>query len=173
MARIHFRLSAADLTRAIKELGDRKKWYQAKCDEVALRLAQIGAHLARIKIAEYDAIDTGKLISSVTAPQQIRPGVYRITCFADNGKGHNYAIDVEYGTGIIGHDRPHPEADDSLYARGTHIIQRKDGEIGWFYPKDNKRHWTQGQPSRPFWHDTAEELPQYIQAAIKQTFGWD
>lgn len=171
--KIRFRLSVNDVNRAIQELGARRKWYQEKCDEAAKKLAEIGVFLARMKIAEYDAIDTSTLISSVSKPQQIRPGVYRFTCFADNGKGHNYAIDVEYGTGIRGYDSPHPEADTSLYAKGPTIHENKKGEIGWFYPTDDGEwRWTQGQAARPFWHDMQEELPQYIRGVIKMTFGW-
>lgn len=171
--KIRFRLCASDINRAIQELGARRKWYQEKCDELAKRLADIGVFLARMKIAEYDAIDSHTLISSVNRPEQVRPGVYRFTCFADNGNGENYAICVEYGTGITGADNPHPEADRSMYARGKTIHQNKDGEPGWYFPLDDGTwRWTTGYPARPFWHDMQQELPQYIRAAINQTFGW-
>lgn len=58
-----------------------------------------------------------------------------------------YAMYVEYGTGIVGSENPHPhpwEYDINAY-----------GEDGWIYKGDDgKLHWTAGQPSRPFMYNT-------------------
>lgn len=172
--RIVFGLSTDSVKRAIDELKAYKKWTQGKCDELALELAKRGTFLIRMKIAEYDAIDTGALISAVSYPEQVEPGVYRISLRVDNGIGDNYALFVEYGTGPIGAISPHPDAgeDGWNYDVGPKIFDTKDGRRGWIYPDRNGEfHFTEGQPARPFWHDAAEELPLYIYDAVKKVFG--
>lgn len=172
--RIKFGLSTASVQRAMNELKDHKRWTQEKCDELALELAKRGTFLIRMKIAEYDAIDTGALISAVSYPERIGPGKYRITLRVDNGIGDNYALFVEYGTGVVGAGSRHPEAGDMgwQYAVGDKIFTTRDGKTGWIYPTKNGTYrFTEGQPSRPFWHDAAQELPLYINDAVKKVFG--
>lgn len=171
---IKFDLSTTSVLRAIDELKAYKKWVQEKCDELALELAKRGTFLIRMKIAEFDAIDTGELISAVSYPEQIAPGKYRITLRVDNGQGDNYALFVEYGTGVVGASSPHPEAGEKgwSYAVGSKIFTTKDGRVGWIYPTDEGGfRFTEGQVSRPFWHEAAEELPQFIYEATKKVFG--
>ena len=171
--RIKFGLSTASVQRAIRELKAYQKWTQEKCDELALELAKRGTFLIRMKIAEYDAIDTGAMISAVTYPERIGPGKYRISLRVDNGRGDNYALFVEYGTGVVGAGSPHPEAGDEgwRYAVGEKIFTTKDGRVGWIYPKNGTYYFTEGQEARPFWHDSVEELPLYIKEAAKKVFG--
>lgn len=171
--RIVFGLSTASVYRAISELKAYKKWTQEKCDELALELAKRGTFLIRMKIAEYDAIDTGAMISAMSYPEQIEQGKYRITLRVDNGRGDNYAVYVEYGTGAPGAGHSHPEAGQEgwKYGIGEHIFQTKDGRTGWVYPDGGSYRFTEGQPSRPFWHEAAQELPQYIYETAKKVFG--
>ena len=169
--RIVFGLSTASVYRAISELKAYKKWTQEKCDELALELAKRGTFLIRMKIAKSDAIDTGAMISAVSYPEQIEQGKYRITLRVDNGRGDNYAVYVEYGTGLEGFREKHPEASPGDYGIGDHIFNTKDGRVGWIFPKNGEFYFTEGQPSRPFWHDAAQELPQYIYETAKKVFG--
>lgn len=172
--RIKFSLSTASVRSAMDELRAYKKWTQEKCDELALELAKRGTFLIRMKIAEYDAIDTGALISAVSYPEQIGPGRYRISLRVDNGVGDNYALFVEYGTGVVGASSPHPEAGEAgwNYASGETIFTTKDGRVGWIYPKgDGTFRFTEGQKARPYWHDAAKELPLYINDAVRKVFG--
>lgn len=171
--RIKFGLSTASVARAISELKAHKKWTQEKCDQLALELARRGTYLIRMKIAQYDAIDTGALISAVSYPERIGPGKYRIALRVDNGIGDNYAVFVEYGTGVVGAASPHPKAGEMgwQYAVGEQIFTTRDGKVGWIYPKEGIYRFTEGQPARPFWHEAAEELPLYINDAVKKVFG--
>lgn len=172
--RIKFGLSTRSVQRAMDELKAYKKWTQEKCDELAFELAKRGTFLIRMKIAEYDAIDTGAMIEAVSFPERIGPGQYRISLRVDNGRGDNYALFVEYGTGRPGANSPHPEAGDAgwQYAIGEKIFTTKDGRVGWIYPtKDGSYRFTEGQPARPFWHDAAKELPNYIYEVTKKVFG--
>jgi hypothetical protein len=78
--------------------------------------------------------------------------------------GSEYAIYVEYGTGLMGENNPHPKPDGWQYNIGETI--RENG--GWWYPttaddpnphkkvfNGNLYAWTiAGQPSRPFMYRT-------------------
>lgn len=172
--RIKFGLSTASVQRAMSELRAYKKWTQQKCDELALELAKRGTFLIRMKIAQYDAIDTGAMISAVSYPERIGPGRYRITLRVPNANGDNYALFVEYGTGVVGAGSQHPEAGKMgwQYAVGETIFTTKDGRTGWVYPtKTGSFRFTEGQEARPFWYEAAQELPLYINDAVKKVFG--
>lgn len=77
----------------------------------------------------------------------------------------DYAMFIEYGTGVVGESSPHPWA--SKY--GWEYDVNEHGESGWWYPtskEDNNptkyfsessgiwKAWTRGQASRPFMYDT-------------------
>lgn len=66
--------------------------------------------------------------------------------------GQEYAVYVEYGTGIVGKEnKQHPTAgeDGWIYDVKNHKYK------GWIYKgSDSKTHWTAGQPSRPFMYNT-------------------
>lgn len=64
--------------------------------------------------------------------------------------GTDYAIYVEYGTGIVGEHFPHKQPKiDWTYDVNGHDIK------GWYYKDDNGIwHRTYGQKSRPFIYDT-------------------
>lgn len=78
--------------------------------------------------------------------------------------GSDYAVYVEYGTGIVGSANPHPSPSIAwAYDVNGH------GESGWWYPttsadpnpykstKDGQLYgWTKGQASRPFMYKTWE-----------------
>ena len=172
--RIKFGLSTASVRKAMDELKAYKKWTQEKCDELALELAKQGVYLVRMKIAKHRAIDTGALISAVSVPERIAPGMYRLTLRVDNRDGENYALFVEYGTGTKGEGKQHPEKEKMGwdYNVGETIFTTQDGRTGWYFPKDDGTYrFTQGQPSRPFWYETAQELPRYIEVAVRKVFG--
>lgn len=63
------------------------------------------------------------------------------------GFGAEYAMYVEFGTGVVGSENPHPHAWE--YDINEH------GADGWTYiGKDGKRHWTAGQRSHPVMYNT-------------------
>lgn len=106
-------------------------------------------------IRKYHIINTGRLLDSISViPTQTG---FIISC------GVEYAMFVEYGTGIVGAENPHPSPDiDWIYDSNYH------GEAGWWYPTTSddpnpaKRvtkdgtilAWTAGQRSKPFMYDT-------------------
>lgn len=67
-----------------------------------------------------------------------------------------HALYVEFGTGIIGKENPHPSKDGF---GGEYALSDYDsngyGHAGWYYTDaDGKRHWTKGMPARPFMYNT-------------------
>ena len=63
-----------------------------------------------------------------------------------------YALYVEFGTGIVGKRSPHPNATQE----GWEYDKNGHGESGWFYMgEDGRRHWTQGMPARPYIYQTS------------------
>lgn len=77
---------------------------------------------------------------------------------------NDYAVFVEYGTGIVGDSFQHPKANEYgwIYDINSH------GESGWYYPTTESDPnpykwvspqgglyaWTRGMPSRPFMYQT-------------------
>lgn len=93
----------------------------------------------------------------------------------EDGKGMivagGNAVWVEFGTGVKGAESPYPGDESTMngatpysgYMSGEHIIETKDGRIGWFYPVTNgdgktEYRFTEGMPSRPFMWETAHHL---------------
>lgn len=86
----------------------------------------------------------------------------------DSYSNENYAMFVEYGTGIVGESNPHPLP---VYDYDSH----NHGDDGWWYPTDEAypnqptwidpsgqlRAWTKGMPARPFLFRTLEWMKQY------------
>ena len=78
--------------------------------------------------------------------------------------GSEYFMFVEYGTGIVGRNNPHPDTSKSMWKYDTN----EHGETGWWYPSSiddpnptayrNKLGewwaWTKGQAARPFMYET-------------------
>lgn len=66
-----------------------------------------------------------------------------------------YAMFVEFGTGVIGKAVPHPNPNFGGYGFKSWTYDSKGhGEYGWGYIKDNKLYWTLGQQARPFMYLT-------------------
>ena len=75
----------------------------------------------------------------------------------------SYAMFVEFGTGIIGKENPHPLKDKVGYEYDAN----HHGHRGWWYPAPwgtNQADdgamlaWTEGMPARPFMYNTLQDL---------------
>ena len=63
----------------------------------------------------------------------------------------------EYGTGVVGSQNPHPNANGWTYDMNQH------GERGWYYPKgDGTYGWTKGLPSKHMFYDAFEDIKDLI-----------
>lgn len=166
-------LSQSSIQNAIKALQSYQDSLTYKCQLLAEKLAEKGVEIARVQIADLDAIFTSELLQSVHSEYRgsIKGGgVWAVV--ADS----SHALYVELGTGVIGKANPYkgtlPEGVDWQYASGKTIRQLADGRYGWFYKgKDGKWYFTEGMPSRPFMYNTANELRSIIVSTAKEVFG--
>lgn len=165
--------SQSSIQNAIKALQSYQNNLTYKCQLLAEKLAEKGVEIARVQIADLDAIFTSELLQSVHSEYRgsIKGGgVWAVV--ADS----KHAAFVEFGTGVIGKANPYngtlPEGVDWQYASGKTIRQLADGRYGWFYKgKDGNWYFTEGMPSRPFMYNTANELRSIIVSTAKEVFG--
>lgn len=103
-------------------------------------------------------IESGELAESISWEYNPETNTGRILVDAD------YAIFVEYGTGIVGANNPHPEP-----AAGWTYDYNNHGEAGWTY-FDSKKHrffHTKGQPPTAFVYRTREFMRQQAGETLK------
>ena len=154
-------LSEKSIQNAIRELRAYQNRLTYKCQLLAEKLAEKGVEIARVQIADLDAIFTSELISSVHAEYEGSTkggGIWAVIA------GTDHAAFVEFGK--------LPEGVSWQYASGKTIHQISDGRYGWFYQDDNGDWWfTEGMPSRPFMYLTANELRQIVTQTAKEVFG--
>lgn len=166
-------LSQNSIQNVIKALQSYQDSLTYKCQLLAEKLAEKGVEIARVQIADLDAIFNQDLIKSIHSEYvgSVKGGsVWAVV--ADS----SHALYVELGTGIIGKANPYkgtlPEGVDWQYASGKTIRQLADGRYGWFYQgKDGNWYFTEGMPSRPFMYNTANELRSIIVSTAKEVFG--
>lgn len=160
---VSFGLSVKEVQAAIKELRQYQSDLNRKCEILAQRLAEEGVIIAKVKIMQYPAVYTGELLNSI----KCEPGA-----MISNGSqwiiftGCEWAPFVEFGTGIIGSDNPHP---DTGLANWKYDVN-EHGEYGWYYYKEGEWHWTKGMPSRPFMYETGRDLRKIVPKIAKEIF---
>ena len=167
-------LDPKSVKKALKEIEECKRQLTEAMNDLMRTLANQGAEIAKMQVASFDAVDSGKLQGSIYGHfnEQTRIG-YVIA-------GAAYAFYVEYGTGVIGAIEQHPLAAEAgwEYMVGPHIKQGPGGHIGWWYDKssdgvfsgDGDYHWTRGQPARPFMYNTFIWLEEAAQALGRNIF---
>lgn len=160
-------LSLNDVQKAIKKLTDYKENLDSKIDEFVKRLAEKGVDIAKEKVAVY----TGELRESID---------YRKNETEDTKKSYliytdcKYAVYVEFGTGVVGEDNPHPLSEEIGYEYkiGEKIYTTADGKTGWWYvDRFGVKRFTEGMESRPFMYETSEELTLMVTEIAKEVFG--
>lgn len=158
---IKFKLSESEIDRAIKEVRQFKKEFLQKCNELVAALTDYGVEVAKVKVAELDAVYTGELMNSID-------GYYSPTFNVGIIKaGAYYAAYVEFGTGVVGSRSPHPNPDGWAYDVNSH------GDEGWVYYDDETGNfrWTKGFKSRPFMYNTARQLEKDCERIAREVFG--
>lgn len=163
------KLTQRSIAETIRYLENYLKDIEQKTKRLAERLAEEGVQIAKLRIADLGAIDSGELLSKLEA----KPG----DVFVDGAvwyvyTGCPYAAYVEFGTGYVGAKNPYPGKIPVVYAQGETIHQIADGRIGWFYKgDDNKWHFTEGMRSRPFMYETTKELYLSVNKIAREVFG--
>lgn len=160
--------SSKSIDNAIREIEKYKDSLEFKARLIAERLSEIGVEIARVQIADLDAIFTGELLASIHNEYVTSEKGSAVFSVVANSK---YAIFVEMGTGVVGASHPYPGKLPAVYAQGKTIRQLADGRIGWFYKADNGEwYFTEGMPSRPFMYNTARELETKIVSVAREVF---
>ena len=158
---IKFSLNGKDIDRAIKELQQFKKEFLERCNLLVEALTDYGVEVAKVQVAQLDAVYTGELMNSIE-------GYYSPTYNVGIIKaGAYYAAYVEFGTGVVGSQSPHPNPDGWQYDINDH------GDEGWVYYDDytGKFRWTRGFKSRPFMYNTARQLEKECKKIAMEVFG--
>ena len=165
-------LSKSSIENAIKQLRAYQNDLTYKCKLLAEKLAEKGVEIARVQIADLDAIFTSELLSSIHTEYK---GSTKGGSVWSVVAGTDHAMFVEFGTGIVGKQSPYPgELPDGVsweYASGKTIRQLADGRYGWFYKDDDGQWWfTEGMPSRPFMYYTSIQLRDIVVKTAKEVF---
>lgn len=152
---VDMELSTQSINHAIREIRKFRQQLRETCWELVEALTMEGAEIAKMQVVSLDAVDTGELEHSIGG--MFFPSERCGFVIAEAP----YAIYVEYGTGPVGDDNPHPEAQgvyDYNVRQAEHIL--KYGKDAWIYKsdKDGKFHWSQGYVSRPFMYNTLRWL---------------
>lgn len=161
-------LSPSGFRNIAKQIREYREDLTDKCEEFAYRMAEEGVSIAQLKILSFDAVMTGELLNSIG----LEAGD-----IVSNGSSYYIYTDclwasfVEFGTGIVGSENPHPDTGSINWKYDVN----KHGEKGWFYLLDGKWHWTKGMPSRPFLYETAQELKDMstVLHIAREVFGSD
>lgn len=161
---IKVKLDPDSIAKAISELQMYKEEVERRVHLLIETLTDRGADIARAKVVEMDALYSGELLGSINS---------YLFAFGGNPVGFirvnaEYGMFVEFGTGIVGKNSTHHPAHGAFdWEHDVHA----HGEAGWWYPGDDgKAHWTQGQPSRPFMYETAQQLKEEFPKIVKEVF---
>lgn len=158
---IRFSLDRKDIDRAIKELKQFKNEFLKKCNQLVQELTDTGVDIAKVEVTQLDAVYTGELRNSIEGYFSPTTGVGIIKA------GAYYAVYVEFGTGVVGSQSPHPNPQGYTYDINAH------GDEGWVYFNDDigEFRWTKGFKSRPFMYNTARQLEKECKKIAQEVFG--
>lgn len=170
---IEMTLDPKSIKQAIRELDECKRQLTVALEDLVRKLADQGAQVAKMQVASFDAVDSGELEHSIFGHYDEQSRIGYIIANAP------HAFYVEYGTGAVGADAPHPMASEAgwEYMVGPHIKEGPGG-LGWWYDKSSDGvfsgsgdyHWTRGQPARPFMYNTFIWLEEAAEALGRNIF---
>ena len=106
---IEMELTTQSISHAIREVERFRDNLRETCLELVEALTGEGVKIAKMEVAAMDAVFTGELEQGISG--FFSPGMRCGFVISDTP----YAIYVEYGTGIVGEDSPHPEGFESAW----------------------------------------------------------
>ena len=171
MKTIAMKLDPKSVDDVIKEVTEYQKEVERKAKILVQRLVEHGANIARIKIVQMGAVDTGDLLSGVDGYFDTTTNIGYVKVTSD------HAAFVEFGTGVALKNTLHPNAEYLAraawaYGSGSKIFTTKDGKIGWIYPTDDGGfRFTEGMSSRPFMYETSLDIQRVFPNIAKAVFG--
>lgn len=167
-------LSVSSIRQLQKDLEKYRDSLTYKARLLAEKLSERGVEIARVQIADLDAIFTGELIQSLHTEYKDSSkfgAAFAVVTDSD------HAAFVEFGTGSKGEDKPYPyplpEGVSWDYNVGQTIRQNAvTGAYYWFYPgNDGLWHYTEGMPARPFMYLASLELQKEVVKIAQDIFG--
>ena len=149
-------LSKDSIKRVTELIDELSNFYSS--EETMRELTEYASDLVKSNVSEYAKGHTDQIYTEV---------------IGNTGKVYTNSdvlIYNEYGTGIVGSNNPHPEADSWVYDTNQH------GESGWWYPTTEEdtnpykwvdgsgqlRAWTKGLPANAGFYKSREELKTII-----------
>lgn len=161
-------LSESGIQSLIDGVEQYRRDIEKKIEMLLRELVTYGVTVCRAEALDLSINNTGRLVSSITGETNGSKGYVRVNC--------EYAVYVEFGTGVVGEKNPHPNYGG--YTLGYNYDHNGHGELGWWYPTDESDPnpyksraedgtlyaWTRGIPSRPFMYNTAKKMGEYIRA---------
>ena len=163
-----YQLTVHEIDELIKDVEERKRWLQRKTDQLAKRLAEIGAEQAQIG---FDT-DAYMLIPKASTVTVMSGGENRYIVRAD---GENVLF-IEFGAGNIGAD--HPEAAVNGMGPGTYPGQSHVPTPGWWWlPKEVQEASGQetsiGNPPGMPMYNAVKYLEQELDRIVQEVFERD
>lgn len=177
-------LSISSIRNLQKELEKYRDSLTYKCRLLAEKLSERGVEIARVQIADLDAIFTGELIQSLHTEYKDSSKFGAVFAVVTDS---SHCAFVEFGSGQVGMENPYPyplpegvswdyntgktirQAEHDIVIHGDVFI--KAGEYFWTYlGDDGKIHITKGLPSRPFMYLTSLELQKEVVKIAQDIF---
>lgn len=158
---INVDLSLSGINELKKSLEDCQDWLGRKTDELAKRLADMGAVQASLNFSR--AIYTGP------EDHEIEVVPKGENCYAVRASGETVLF-VEFGSGLIGYG--HPEVNG--YGPGTYPgVGHWDDPNGWWIPREknggHSQH-TYGNPPNMPMYNTVKELERDLERVAREVF---
>lgn len=152
--------SRKSISEAIERVQMLQDKIEGKHQQTVEQLTQIGYEYMMTIVK----IDGGELADSITLEFDSESNTGRIRV------GSDYAIFVEYGTGVVGASSPHPEP-----APGWTYDVNAHGEKGWTYfdAKQNRYRWTKGQSASAFVYRTLQYMKSQAGEVLRVNMGSD
>lgn len=159
-------LSGSGFRKVAKGIRQYRNELTDKCYEFAEKLADKGVQIAQLKISSSGAVESGELMESMSLePGDLMTDGARFIIYT----GCQWAAYIEFGTGLIGSQNPHPDPSLANWKYDVNL----HGEKGWYYHKDGEWHWTKGMMSRPFMYETGKEIATMVAEVAREVFGSD
>lgn len=141
----------------IRGVGEYQKWLVRKSDELARRLAEMGAVKAEVNFdaAYYDGEEDHAI-----SVERIGNG-YKVIASGET------VLFVEFGSGLIGYGHPEPQG----FGPGTYPGKGHwDDPDGWYYAHGKKSH---GNPPNMPMYNTVKELERELDRVVREVFASD
>lgn len=159
--KLEFQLSKASVQKTKEAILQYQKTYRKTMEDIMKQVAKDSEKYARKKLIEYGAFYSGHTYNSI----------YILISSYNRFKLHfgGASSYIEYGTGIVGKQNPHPKASEL----GITYDVNSHGYDGWYYYDDvsHKIKKTLGMPSRPFINDTRKYMKNRFNYLVKKHLG--